>query len=57
MLDLAFRDATSKDGRLRSVARATIPLLLTGWHSGVYSSSQAYSSYVDGREAALRVPE
>lgn len=54
MLDQAFSDAASKDERLRTVARAAVPIILTGWRSGVYSGPEAFEQYASRRRDILR---
>ncbi|PRB09245.1 hypothetical protein CQ047_11240 [Microbacterium sp. MYb72] len=51
MLDQASRDATGDDERLRALARSTVPLLLTGWHSGIFSGPDVWARYCDSRAA------
>lgn len=53
-LDQAFEDALSKDDWLRMSARSSMPILLTGWRSGLYTGSDVYKQYSEGR---TRYPE
>lgn len=56
-LDLAFTDAASKDERLRILAKAAMPIYLTGWRNGVYSPREVKEKYSQRRTEALGEPE